>query len=164
MILAILAGIYIFFKPLEIKQQKFVDVPLFELQNFTLYELDTKGLHTIMLGSAAIRYSDRYRVENMDYTDSSKGYIANMCADKSIYKDDFVTLSGHVKYTRDDGLSFQTQKATYDKNSSIVESKVGYEAYFNESTIKGSYIRYNNAKNRIFSKNVQAKIQLQESK
>jgi len=129
-----------------------------------MYELDVKSLRTIMIGSTATRYSNRYTIEKMDYTDNEKGYIANMKADHGVYKNNNVTLSGDVIYVRDDGLTFKTQKAIYNKKTSVVISDVGYVAYFNKSTIKGKYIHYNNNKNRIFSKNVQAKIQLQESK
>ena len=129
-----------------------------------MYELDRVGLHTIMLGSAATRYADRYTVQNMDYTDNSKKYIANMKANDGVYKNDLVTLRGDVEYVREDGLTFKTQKATYNKKTSDVISKVGYIAYLNDSIIKGSYIKYNNDKNRIYSKNVIAEIQLQESK
>jgi len=129
-----------------------------------MYELDRVGLHTIMLGSAATRYKDRYTVEKIDYTDNSKKYIANMKANNGIYKDNFVTLTGDVTYVREDGLTFKTQKATYNKKTSNIVSKVGYVAYLNGSIVKGSYIRYNNNKNRIFSKNVTAKIQLKEEK
>jgi len=129
-----------------------------------MYELDTKSLHTIMIGSAATRYSNRYTVENMDYTDNEKKYIANMKAKHGVYRNNDVVLSGNVTYVRDDGLTFKTQKAVYNKKTTVVTSNVGYVAYLNDSTIKGTYIRYNNSKNRIFSKNVRAKIQLQESK
>lgn len=140
-----------------------MDVPLFELKDFTMYELDTSGLHTIMLGSSATRYSNRYTVKDIDYTDNEKEeYIANMKSDKGIYKNDIVTLTGNVTYVRDDGLTFKTQKAVYNKKSSDVVSDVGYVAYLNDSVIRGSYIKYNNEKNRIFSKDVRAKIQLQE--
>ncbi|QOP45666.1 LPS export ABC transporter periplasmic protein LptC [Sulfurimonas paralvinellae] len=161
--LVVLASIYIFFKPLNIKQQAFVDVPLFEIKDFTMYELDPTGLHTIMLGSTATRYSNRYTVKDIDYTDNkNKEYIANMQANNGIYKNDIVTLTGNVTYTRDDGLTFKTQKAVYNKKTSDVVSNVGYVAYMNDSVLRGSYIKYNNEKNRIFSKNVRAKIQLQE--
>ena len=164
MIFVILISIYLFFKPLDIKQQNFVDVPLFELKEFTMYELNTKGLQTIMIGSAATRYTNRYTIENMDYTDNEKEYIANMKADHGIYKDDIVTLNGNIAYVRDDGVTFKTQKALYNKKTSIITSDVGYVAYLNDSVVKGSYLKYNNNKNIIFSKNVQAKIQLQERK
>ncbi len=139
-------------------------MPLFEIKDFTMYELDRSSLQTIMLGNEAVRYSNRYTIKNMDYTDNEKKYIANMKADDGIYKDDLVTLSGNVEYIRDDGLTFKTKKAVYNKKTSDVTSDVGYVAYLNDSIVQGSYIRYNNEKNKIFSKNVRAKIQLQESK
>jgi lipopolysaccharide assembly outer membrane protein LptD (OstA) len=149
---------------LHIKQQIHKDVPLFELKEFTMYELDRVGLHTIMLGSAATRYKDRYTVKNIDYTDNSKKYIANMKANHGVYKNDIVTLTGDISYVREDGLTFKTQKAVYNKKTSNVISNVGYVAYMNDSVIKGTYIKYNNDTNRIYSKNITAKIQLQESK
>ncbi len=150
------------FQPLNIKQQEFVDVPLFELKDFTLYELDTKSLRTIMVGSAATRYSDRYTVKNMDYTDNSKTYVASMQAKNGLYKDDFVTLDGDVVYTREDGLTFKTKKAIYNKKTSDVVSDVGYIAYLNDDVVTGSYIKYNNLTKIIYSKNVIARYQLQE--
>ena len=162
--MAVLGSIYIFFKPLNIKQHIYVDVPLFELKEFTLYELEKSGMHTMMLGSEATRYKNRYTVKDIDYTDNSKEYIANMKAKNGLYKNNLVTLRGDVTYVREDGLTFQTQEAKYNKRTTNIVSTVGYVAYLNGSTIKGTYIRYNNNKNRVFSKNVQAKIQLKESK
>jgi LPS export ABC transporter protein LptC len=164
LVLTALVSIYVFFKPLHIKQQKFGDVPLFELSDFTMYELNKKGLDTIMTGSTATRYSNRYKVDNINYTDNRDAYVANMKADRGVYKNDIVTLNGNVEYKRDDGLTFETQKATYNKKSSDIISKVGYVAYLNDSIVRGTYIKYNNKKDIIFSKNVVAKIQLQESK
>jgi len=157
-------SIYFLFKPLNIKQQQFVDVPLFELQKFTMYELNPTGLKTVMLGSTATRYTDRYTVKNIDYTDNSKEYIANMKANNGLYKDEFVTLSGDVKYVREDGLTFKTQKVTYNKKTSEAISNVNYVAYLDKNIVHGSYIKYNNLKNKIYSKNVIAKYQLTERK
>jgi len=157
-------SIYFLFKPLDIKQQKFVDVPLFELQKFTMYELNPTGLETIMLGSTATRYKNRYTVKNIDYTDNSKEYIANMKANNGLYKNEFVTLTGDVKYVREDGLTFKTQKVTYNKKTSEAISNVNYVAYLDKNILHGSYIKYNNLKNKIYSKNVIAKYQLTERK
>ncbi len=117
-----------------------------------------------MIGNAATRYANRYTIENMDYTDNKKEYIANMKADHGIYKNDKVTLTGNIAYVRDDGITFATQKAVYNKKTSIITTDVGYIAYLNDSVITGSYLKYNNNKNRIFSKNIRAKIQLEERK
>ena len=154
--------IFFLFKPLDIKERDFVDVPVFELKAFTLYELNTKGLSTVMRGDSAIRYSDRYRVSNINYTDNSKEYIANMKADNGTYKDEFVKLNGNVIYQREDGLSFETQKATYNKKTKIARAVTDYISYRGSNKVVGKSLIYNNMSKTIKSKSVVAKYQLQE--
>jgi len=157
-----LMSIFFLFKPMDIKQRNFVDVPIFELKSFTLYELNTKGLITVMRGDKAIRYSDRYKVSNINYTDNSKEYLANMKADRGLFKDKVVDLIGHVDYQREDGLNFKTQKATYNKKTKIAYTNTDYISYMGENEIVGTSLRYDNRLNRIKSKNIRAKYQLQE--
>ena len=159
-----LVMIFVFFKPLDIKEQEFFDVPLFEIKTFSMYELTAVGLKTFMAGNNTLKYEDRYLVENIDYTDNSKDYIANMKADKGLYRDDIVDLTGNVSYIREDGLSFESQFVTYDKNTSIVESKGDFVAYRDENSIFGSSMKYNNLLKKMESTNVLVKYQLQESK
>jgi len=147
---------------MKIEQKQFGEIPLLELSSFTLYELDTTGLRTIMRGSSALRYKNRYVVNDIDYIDNSREYLANMQAKNGVYKNDIITLTKDVAYTREDGLSFDTQKLTYNKTKAIAVSNVGYIAHKGKDTFEGRYIRYDNKKNRIFSKDVTAKIQLEE--
>ena len=154
--------IFVGFKPLDVKQQNFVDVPLFELQSFVVYEINQQGLDTMMLGSNAIRYSNRYTVKNIDYTDNSRDYIINMKASSGIYKNNIVSVDGDVVYTREDGLTFQTQKAIYNKKTSIAKTDSSYILYQDKNRVRGSSIIYNNKLNTIQSKRVVAKYQLKE--
>lgn len=150
------------FKPVEIKENFFGDVELFSISSFTMYEFDSHGLITLMNGSKAIRYSDRYRVDDIDYTDSSKEYIANMKSNRGIYKDDIVYLDGNIVYTREDGLTFKTQKATYNKKTSIAIVDGDYLLYRDTNRVIGEKLHYNSALERVTSKNVTAKYQLKE--
>jgi len=154
--------IYVSFKPLDIKQQTFNDVPIFELKQFTMYELDTKGLKTFMTGDSATRYENRYTVKDIDYTDNSKQMISNMKALDGVYKDEKITLSGDVVYTREDGLTFESQKVFYDKKSSIVTSNKGFTAYLDKNKIRGTYLRYNSITQKIYSKNIDAIYQIKD--
>lgn len=142
----------------------FTDVPLFELSDFTMYELDTHGLTTILLGSTGTRYAQRYEIKDMDYTDNSKKYIANMVSDLGVYKNEIVKLSGHVVYVREDGLTFKSQEALYNKKTADVVSDTKYTAYLNDNVVIGDYIKYNNITKKIYSKNVIATYQLKEEK
>lgn len=152
------------FKPMKIKQQHFKDVPLFELSDFTMYELNPEGLTTILLGSTGTRYADKYTIKDMDYTDNSKKYIANIISDFGVYKNEIVKLTGHVVYVREDGLTFKSEKATYNKRTADVISNTKYIAYLNDNIVIGNYIKYNNISKKIYSKNVIAKYQLKEGK
>ena len=157
-----LGMIFVFFKPLNIKQQVFKDVPLFNLKTFTMHELNTEGLATLMMGTEATRYSNRYRVKNIDYTDNTKEYIANMKANDGIYRNEIVDLKGDVIYFREDGLTFESQVAKYNKKTSVAHVNAKYVSYRNDDRIKGSSLIYNNKLNRVKSKNVIAKYQLKE--
>jgi LPS export ABC transporter protein LptC len=159
-----LLAIFIGFKPLDIKQQEFVDVPLFQLEEFTLHELDEKGLMTLMKGTKALRYSNRYKVANMNYTDNSKQFMANIKADDGVYKDqeEIIDLRGNVIYNREDGLIFESDEATYNKKSAIARTNKDYVMYRGSDRVTGFSLIYDNRLNRVKSKNVVAKYQLKE--
>ncbi|MCF6310614.1 MAG: LPS export ABC transporter periplasmic protein LptC [Sulfurimonas sp.] len=152
------------FKPMDIKEDDFSDVPLFNISIFTMYELDEKGLTSLMSGTEGTRYSDRYSVKLMDYTDNSQEYIANMKSNSGIYKGDNVYLEGDVVYFREDGLTFETQKVVYNKKTAIARADGNYVLYRNNNKVTGNKLKYNNSLNRVQSKNVVAIYQLKESK
>lgn len=157
-----LIAIFVLFKPMEIQNKKFNDLALFELGKFTMYELNTEGLDTLTIGSKAFRYTNRYIIEDVNYTDNSKEYIANIESNTGVYKGLVLNLDGDVVYTREDGLTFESQHVTYNKKTSIAISKDKYFAYKQNNTVKGNYIKYNNKKNKIYSKNVVAVYKLKE--
>jgi len=155
--------IYLLFEPLKIQKQQFGDVPLLKIDHFVMYELDEAGLRTLMSGAKAFRYTNRYIVDNIDFTDNSKEYISNMRAKKGIYKGNTVDLMGDVVYTRDDGLSFESNTLSYNTKSSIVQTKDNYFAYRGNSDMCGSSFLYNSLKETMKSKNVVVRYQLKES-
>lgn len=164
LILIALAMIYIVFEPMKIKKLDSKEVPLFSLGKFTLYELDKFGLTTLMKGSSASRYSNRYNVEDIDYTDNSNEFRSNMKSNKGLYKADVVYLDGNVYFTRVDGLKYFSQKAVYNKKTDIVYSKVDYVANMNKNIVYGDNIEYNNRLERMKSNNVYAVYKIKENK
>jgi len=154
--------IFTLFKPLNLKEQSFVDVPVFELKFFTLHELDIFGLSTLMSGDSSIKYDDRQLVTNIDYTDNSREYIANMKADEGLYKDDVVLLKGNIVYIREDGLTFKTQKAVYDKKIEVIKTDTEFTSLRTNNKISGSSLKYYNDSQKIEAENVTIKYQLKE--
>lgn len=161
----LLLGIFFFFQPMVIKEENYGEIPLFKVEDFTLYELNLFGLSTFMRGENGTRFSNRYEVQKINYTDNSQKYLANMVANKGIYKNKQVDLYGDVVYTREDGFRFLTQTASYNKLTAIVSTNTNYEAFMgDEHRLKGSSLQYNNKNKTAYSQNVDAVYKMVEEK
>jgi LPS export ABC transporter protein LptC len=117
-----------------------------------------------MKGSQTKRYSDRYSVINISYTDNSKELLANIRADKGLYRDkeDVVDLLGNVIYNREDGLVFESEEAIYNKKTAIAKTQKDYIMYRDKDRLIGTSLVFDNANGKIDSKNVVAKYQIKE--
>ena len=156
--------VFFFFKPLALKQQIFDDVPVFEISSFTLYELDIDHLTTVMRGESATRYANRYEVLKMNYTDNSKNYVASMHSQNGVYINDTMILSNDVVYSREDGLSFETQEAIYNKSTNLTYINKEFVLYRDDDKVTGTSLVYDNNLNTATAKKVKAKYNIQESK
>ena len=161
-IIAGLSGIFFLFKPLDIKQKTFGEIPMLELEKFKLTELTTEGLSSILNGEIGTKYTDRYIMSNLDYIDNAGNKISNLKSDKGLYKGEVLDLNDNVRYTREDGLTFITQKAIYNKKTNIVISSTDYVSTFNENKVIGTYLEYNTATTIAKSKNITANYKLKE--
>ena len=159
-----LSMIYFLFKPMKIEKLDSKEIPLFNLSAFTLYELDINSLTSLMKGSQATRYINRYEVKDINYTDNSSELQSNMKAKNGLYKDEVVYLDGDVVYDRVDGLRYFSQKAVYNKGENVIYSKADYTATMGENVINGDYIYYDGNKEKIKSNNVYAVYKIKENK
>lgn len=157
-----LLSIYFFFQPMKLKEENFGEVPLFEIQNFLVYELTPKGLNTFMRGSSGVRYENRYEVQDIDFTDNSHKYLANMVAKKGTYEAKQVFLQGDVSYSRDDGFTFQTQNASYNKETMMAYAHTDYNSSKNNSTVQGQWLEYDNKNMLVKSTDISAVYALDE--
>jgi len=157
-----LVSIYHFFKPIKIEQQQFIDIPLFDMNKFTLYELNKEGLKTLMSGESSIRYSDRYKVSKINFTNNSQEYILNVTAGNGIYKNKELLLNNNIIFSREDGLTFQTGSAIYNKESNIIRTQGKYKASIGNNSITGESLIYNTITRKIKSKNIVMIFQLGE--
>lgn len=156
--------IFFLFQPREQTNKEFAEIPTLELKNFKLSELDRFGLTSTMYGEIGIKFTNRYIVENLNYTDNSSEYISNIKSNNALYKDFVLNLDGNIKYFREDGLSFTTQKASYNKQTNIMISYTNYISQMNGHRALGSYLEYDNNLGTTKSKNVTFTYQLKESK
>lgn len=163
MIFSGLLMIFFLFKPMEITEQKHGEIAMFQIENFLLHELNPTGLITLIKGEEGKRFTNRYEVDKIDYTDNSKEFKANMLANFGIYKNEIVTLSGDVDYTREDGFRFTTQEVVYERLASVATTKVPYKATMGKNIVIGTWLQQNNTKNTTLSKNINAIYFIEES-
>ncbi|MEA1956390.1 MAG: LPS export ABC transporter periplasmic protein LptC [Campylobacterota bacterium] len=155
-------GIFLFFKPMNIKNNHHGEIANFEVYSFVIHELDTKGLTTVLQGSKAFMYKDRYVINDVDYKDSSRKYISNIKAKTGTYKDKVIDLVGDVVYTREDGLVFKSKSFKYDEKTGIARTNDDYIMYDKENEVIGKSLSVDNNLNKIYSKNIVAKYQIRE--
>ncbi|MBA1437436.1 MAG: LPS export ABC transporter periplasmic protein LptC [Epsilonproteobacteria bacterium] len=141
-------------RPQNYTSKKMGDIPLLHVTDFTMYELDTQGLKTLMLGGQVYRYADRYTIDKIDHTDNSKTHITNLRADFGIYKNDILTLDGNVTLVRDDGVSYVTQHAKYYKKKGLFVGNTDYILTQGKNRLTGTYVDHNNISGKIHSKNI----------
>lgn len=138
--------------------------PLFEIKKFSIYEYDTHGLKSLLSGVNAKKFEERYEVDDINYTDNSKKYLANMSAKRGIHKNEETTLYEDVVYKREDGLIFEGEEAYYNKKLSLLSTDKPYTIYKGASKVVGTSLEYNSQTNKIKSTQIRAIYQLQESK
>jgi hypothetical protein len=155
--------IFLLFKPMDIEEKKHGEIALFQIEDFLLHELTPNGLITLMKGDEAKKFTNRYEVDKIDYTDNSKELQANMLANFGVYKNEIVTLTGDIIYTREDGFKFTTEEVSYERLASIATTKVPYIATMGKNSVKGTWLQQNNTNNKTFSKNIKAIYYIEES-
>lgn len=143
---ALLLGIYIFFKPMHIKQNNPKEVAQLELENFTVYELDTSGVKSIMKGSTGKRFTNRNEAFDIDFTDNTKLFTQNMKADFGRQKAGVIYLKGNVRYQRKDGLRFTSQEAKYNQKTKVATTDDVFSMYYGDNWVHGKKLYYQTSK------------------
>lgn len=160
---AVLLGIFLFFKPLDVKTMTPEELAAIELDGFAVYKMTPSGLETVLRGSHAKRFADRYVVNDINLTDRSEGYSQNMQADTGVYRVPVTTLEGNVRYHREDGVRFACDKAVYDENRTQISSIGPFRISQNGDSVEGLNLRYNSTTGKITAKHVEGLFRVKES-
>lgn len=150
----ILLSVFAFFKPLHVQIEAPKELAQIELNDFIVHEINPRGVKTILGGTHAQRFEDRYVVDDINLTDRSEQHIENMRADFGVYKASMITLDDHIRFTRDDGIVFEADHATYDLNKSIVRVPGPFVMWQDQDKIKGQDLIYNSKSGDISAKRV----------
>ena len=163
-IISVLGLIYAFFEPMKIAQLDHKEIPQLEFSKFSVHELNEQGVKSIFYGDKGYRFADektdRYEVYDINYTDYVRENIAHISSDFGTYKDHLVTLNGNVNYTRSDGLTFKSDKATYDQNKAVFRTPGNYTFYRNDDKIAGTKLFFDSNATHVTSQKISATYQI----
>ncbi len=118
---------------------------------------------TQMVGSRAQKFPEKYTLNDINYTDFTSKYKANMQAQEGVYRNDTLELFGRVHYTslQQNKLEFITNHLLYDKNNSMVQTDTNYTIYYQFGKVQGNTLVYDMKNGKIRSQNVQAQYDVQ---
>lgn len=167
LIAVILASILLFFKPVALKkdENEGQEIASLELYDFTLYELGLHGLKDIMIGKEGYRFKDRLEVKDINYTDSTRVLRNNLQADFGFYNNkDLITLKGNVRYYREDGMQFQSNKAIINQRKETIQTVGAFTLKKFTDNVVGKNLFYDTKKGLSHAKDVTAYFNLKEGK
>lgn len=158
-----LAMIYFFFHPMKLGKLNQKEIAQLELEDFTISDIDTKGLKSVFKGTKGYRYLDRYEAFDVNYTDNSKQYRANLQADFGVYKDQVVQMYGDLVYKRSDGLVYISDDGSYNQKNGVLRTQGKYFSYRKDDRISGKNLMYDSKTEKATSDDVDAIYQLKNS-
>jgi len=151
----LLAAILYFFKPMEMEERIEKEVAQLELHNFTLYEIGVDGLKDIMIGRNGLRFEDRIEIKDIDYTDSTRSLQNNIQADFGRYNNrDIITLEGNVRYYREDGLTFSSDRAVIHQKEETIDVDGPFTLHKDGESAVGTNLFYDSKNGLSKAKNV----------
>jgi len=143
MIGALLASVFLFFKPIKVDIAETGELAQIELDRFVVHEVVPAGVKTILAGAHAKRFEDRYEVQELNLTDRSETHVENMQAKSGIYREPLISLRDDVRYARDDGITFETDSADYNQTSGEMKTNGPFVLWQAHDRIDGTDLVYN---------------------
>jgi hypothetical protein len=151
---AVLGSVYLFFKPMKVDVAEPGELAQIELDRFIVHEVVPKGVKTIMTGSHALRFTDRYVVSDLNLTDRSEGHTENMRAKSGTYREPMILLRKDVRYRRDDGIRFETDSVDYNRSSGQMVAPGPFVLWQAHDRITGRDLIYNTKRGEISAEKI----------
>jgi hypothetical protein len=135
-----------------------------EIEDFTVYELNVKGVKSVLGGTVGRQFSTYYEVENAHYVENKKKLSEHLYADIGKFEKDIAYLDENVRYFREDGLSFESDHAVYNTKKESLYIPESFILTHNENIIYGQELHYDAASGEISAQKVDANYYLEDKK
>lgn len=157
-------SVFVFLKPQSYKQNTDDNVPRLEIEDFTLYEISTEGVQSVVSGTLGRQYPSHYEVENSHYIQNKNQLGEHLYSDKGVFEKNTAYLNDNVRYFREDGLSFESDHAVYDTKKEFLYVPDNFILTHNENIIYGKELYYYSQTGEISAQNIDANYYIQEKK
>lgn len=154
--------LFIFLQPQSYVQNTDENVPQLEIEDFTLYEMDKRGVKSVVSGTVGRQYIKHYEVQNVHYIENKNKTGEHLYADNGIFKAEIAYLNDNVRYFREDGLSFESDHAVYNTNKELLYVPNKFVLTQNENVIYGSELHYYSVSGKIDAKAIKANYYIEE--
>lgn len=152
----ILAGIFFGFRPVTSEAPQTGEIAQLDLRDFTVYELDEKGLIHVLHGAQGQRFADRYEVRGIAYVDNSEAVTKEMSAEFGRAREATVDLVGNVVIRQNDGSEVRAEDISYDKEQRLITSQSRFTIRQGGNRASGEGLYYKLDEGRIRANNISA--------
>jgi hypothetical protein len=130
-----------------------------EFTDTTFTEVDTNKTIGVSYGTHGIRDNTVLTIQNFRYHNDS---IKNLRAKTAIYKGDKIYLDLDVVLHQEEGSSYYTDHAIYDKKLEILDITSPFKAVKEKNIMYGDTLRYWMKTKEVFATNVDAVVYTKE--
>jgi len=164
LLFALSLAIFVFLKPQEYDITEAKEIASVELEDFTLYKLTPKGVESFLSGTLGQQYKTHYDIDNAHYIKNENIPKEHLYADKGIFQNDNLYLYDNVRYFREDGLSLESDKATYYTKKEKLYIPDNFVLTQNENIVYGKELHYNSVNGKIKAQRIEANYYIEDKK
>ncbi len=158
------ASLFILLKPSSYVKNRDGKIAQLEIEDFTVYELNTDGVKSVLSGTIGRQFSTHYEVENAHYVENKKELSEHIYSDVGRFEKEIAYLDDNVRYFREDGLSFESDHAVYNTKKESLYIPKSFILTQNENIIYGQELRYDSVSGRVSAQKVDANYYLEDKK
>lgn len=112
-------------------------LPEIELENYNIYDIDNGGVKQTLFAKEGRHYADHEEFTYPTAVIVKEDVWNKISANKGVYADDTLSLSGDVLFDDTLGRNLKTDSAEYNRKSGILSGENGFQAAAAEGKASG---------------------------
>ena len=157
-------SLFVFLQPESYVKSEGEQVAQLEIEDFSVYEINTQGVKSVLSGTSGQQFTTHYQVENAHYIENKKDFSEHLYSDVGRFEKDVAYLNNNVRFFREDGLSFESNDALYNTKKESLYVKDNFILTQNENIIYGNELHYDTVSGQLSAQSVDANYYLEDRK